>query len=370
MLTARNRTAPPREPRGAACPAPIRIGFVPLTDAAPLIVAQEWGLFARHGLDVRLSRELGWASIRDKLVHGELDGAHALNTLPVALAHGLGCVQTDVVAGLILNLHGNAITLSNELWRYGVRDQATMRSFLAAHRGRRTLTVGTVAANSTHSHLLRAWFLRAGATFDQDVRLAVVPPAQMAANLVAGHLDGFCVGEPWGSHAVAGGHAWIAATSADLVPQHPEKVLVVRADFDGTRRAEHIRLLAALLGACELCDRAENHDAIAALLSSPRYLNLPAALIRRGFSGPMEAGQGRLLAGEQLIFSRDDANAPSGDKLAWIARHLLTEALPKPPSVAQLGRIFRADLHAEAVELHGRTPISTASLPNNSALHV
>jgi ABC-type nitrate/sulfonate/bicarbonate transport system substrate-binding protein len=159
---------------------------VPLSDAAPLIVAQEWGCFARHSLEVRLSRELGWATIRDKLIHGELDGAHALNTLPVALAHGLGAVKTDVVAGMFLNLHGNAITLSNELWRSGVRDQATLRSFLAANRNRRTLTLGTVALNSTHSYLLKSWFQRAGANFESDVRLVVVPPAQLEANLAGG----------------------------------------------------------------------------------------------------------------------------------------------------------------------------------------
>lgn len=350
-MTARIRPASPRDVRPKPRQAPIRIGFVPLSDAAPLVVAKEWGLFANRGLDVRLSRELGWASIRDKLVHGELDGAHALSTLPVALAHGFGCIRTDVVAGLILNLHGNAITLSNELWRAGVRDQGTLRSFLAANRNRRTLTLGTVAANSTHSYLLRSWFQRAGATFDQDVRLVVVPPAQASANLAAGHLDGFCAGEPWNSHAVAGGHAWIAATSADLVPYHPEKVLMVRGDFDSTRRQEHLHLLAALLEACALCDQTENHDAVARLLAGPRYLNLPPEVVRRGFSGRVDAGQGRTLGGDLLIFHRDDANAPTPDKLGWIARHLLEGVTPKPFTPAQLGQIFRLDLFTAAQAL-------------------
>ncbi len=350
-MTARNRTVIPRELRPRVRPTPIRLGYVPLTDAAPLIVGQEWGCFARYGLEVRLSRELGWATVRDKLIHGELDGAHALNTLPVALAHGLGAVKTDVVAGMFLNLHGNAITLSNELWRCGVRDQATLRSFLAANRNRRTLTLGTVALNSTHSYLLKSWFQRAGANFENDVRLVVVPPAQLGANLAAGHLDGFCAGEPWNTQAVAAGHAWVAATSADLVPYHPEKVLLVRGDFDSARREEHLHLIAALTEACAVCDQADNHDAIARLLAGPRYLNLPAELIRRGFSGRFEAGQGRTLGSELLVFHRDDANAPTADKLGWIARHLLEGLTPKPFTPAQLGQVFRLDLFTAAQNL-------------------
>lgn len=350
-MSARNKTTLPRAIEARTGRTPVRLGFVPLSDAAPLIVAQEWGLFARHGLEVRLSRELGWATVRDKLVHGELDGAHALNTLPVALAHGFGCVKTGVVAGLFLNLQGNAITLSNDLWRSGVRDLPSLRSFLLATRNRRVLTLGTVASSSTHSYLLRSWFQRAGATFDSDVRLVVVPPSQLVANLAASNLDGFCVGEPWSSQAVAGGHAWIAATSGDLVPLHPEKVVVVRGDFASARHAEHLHLLAALLEACELCDRPENHEAIARLLAGPRYLNVPADVVRRGFSGRCDAGQGRTLNGDQLIFHREDANAPTPDKLGWIARHLLEGVAPKPFTPAQLGQIFRHDLFLEAQSL-------------------
>lgn len=354
-MTVRNRTLPPvapAAPRYKFRPAPIRLGYVPLTDAAPLIVAQELGLFARHGVQVRLSRELGWATVRDKLVHGDLDGAHALSTLPVILAHGLGCVRTDVVAGIVLNLHGNAITLSNELWRLGVRDAGTMRSYLGANRGRRSLTIGTVSLHSTHTFLLKSWFQRAGAVLDQDVRFVVVPPPQLVANLAAGHLDGFCAGEPWNSHAVAEGLAWIVATSADLVPYHPEKVLVARTDFASVRHQEHVRLLAAVLEACRLCDDPANHAAFSELLGQPRYLNLSAATIRRAFSGRFDAGQGRQLGtGDLVIFHRDDANAPSSDKLGWIARHLLDGVGPKPFTYAQLSQIFRADLFAEAKAL-------------------
>lgn len=359
MTAARNRTSVRlggNLARPRFQPAPIRLGYVPLNDAAPLIVAQEWGLFAKHGLKVRLSRELGWATVRDKLVHGELDGAHALCTLPVMLALGLGCVRTEVLTGLILNLHGNAITLSNELWNSGLRDASSLRAFLTANRGRRAFTFASVSACSTHTHLLRTWFQRAGAELDRDVRLIVVPPPQLVANLAAGHLDGFCVGEPWNSHAVAEGLAWVAATSAELAPYHPEKVLVVRGEFDAARHGEHVRLLAALLEACALCDAPERRSDICELLSRPGYLNLPVEVIRRGFAGRFECGRGQSVPSDELlVFHRDDANVPSSDKVGWIARHLFGGVQPKPPTFAQLTQIFRADLHAEAREILSTT---------------
>src|SRR6266446_8141627 len=118
----------------------LRLGFVPLTDCAPLIMAHELGLFRNHGLRVALSRELGWATIRDKVIHRELDAAHALASMPVAATLGLGSIRCDCLTGLVLNLHGNAITLSEELWRRGARDGVTLRAQILATRGANTLT--------------------------------------------------------------------------------------------------------------------------------------------------------------------------------------------------------------------------------------
>jgi NitT/TauT family transport system ATP-binding protein len=151
----------------------------------------------------------------------------------------------------------------------------------------------------------------------------------------------------------------VAATSADLVPYHPEKVLLGRGDFDSARREEHLHLIAALTEACAVCDQPGNHEAIARLLAGPRYLNLSAELIRRGFSGRLEAGQGRTLGSELLVFPRDDANAPTADKLGWIARHLLEGLTPKPFTPAQLAQVFRLDLFTAAQNLIS----NSASIP-------
>lgn len=186
----------------ASAPKPIRLGFVPLTDCAPLVMAAELGLFEKYGLRVTLHRELGWASIRDKIIFGELDAAHALAAMPLAATLGLGSVRSKCLTALVLNLHGNAITLSNELWRQGVRDGASLREETKRWRGQRVLTLGVVYPFSSHRHLLRKWLAAHSINPDRDVRMVVVPPPQMASNLKAGNLDGFCVGEPWNSAVV------------------------------------------------------------------------------------------------------------------------------------------------------------------------
>src|SRR6058998_2284711 len=161
----------------------LRIGFVPLTDCAPLIMARELGLFAKYGLRVALKRELGWATIRDKIIYGELEAAHSLAGMPIAATLGLGSIRCDCLTALVLNLHGNAITLSNELWRAGVRDGASLKAELTRLRHKRTLTLGVVSHFSSHHFLLRQWLMSAGILPDRDVRVVVVPPPQMVTNL-------------------------------------------------------------------------------------------------------------------------------------------------------------------------------------------
>lgn len=335
---------------------PVRLGFVPLNDCAPLVVAREFGLFEHFGVEVRLSRELGWATIRDKLAHGELEGAHAPCGLPLALALGWNCRRLQTVTGLVLNLHGNAITLSEELWQAGVRDAGTLRAFLTDQRGRRTLTFGTVSPYSTHSLLLRRWLTAAGVDFEREVRLVVVPPPQMVVNLAAGHLDGFCAGEPWNSVAVADGCGWIPATSAELAPLHPEKVLLTTDEFASRRGPEQVRLLAALLQACSLCDDPQSQPSITRLLADRRYVGQPQEVIARSFPGTFDYGHGRRAdLTDFMVFHRDEANAPSADQAAWVARHLLDGTARDAFTTEQLGQIFRADLFREAQALRNES---------------
>ena len=335
----------------------LRLGFVPLTDCAPLVVAHELGLFRKYGINVTLSRELGWATIRDKIIYRELDAAHAVAGMPFAATLGLGSIRCDCLTALVLNLHGNAITLSTDLWKRGVRDGASLREEIMRSRGKRILTFGVVYPFSSHNFLLRDWLAASGINPERDVRLVVVPPPQMAANLKAGHLDGFCAGEPWNSVAVQSGAGWCVASSAELDPGHPEKVLMVRREFAEKHADEHLALVAALLEACEFCAEPENRDQIVTTLSRQDYVGVPATMLRRGFDGRIDFGQGRFRTVPDFnVFYRDDANEPSSDKAAWVLQHLRDRGLCREPAALNfaLGRsVFRQDLFEQAVRFRG-----------------
>jgi ABC-type nitrate/sulfonate/bicarbonate transport system substrate-binding protein len=331
------------------------LGFVPLTDCAPLVMAVELGLFRRHGLRVRLSRELGWASVRDKIVHRELDATHALAAMPVVATIGMGCAPCECVTGLVLNLHGNAITLSDALWRRRVRDKESLRGEIVRVRKARILTFGVVSPFSSHNFLLRAWFSSAGIDPDRDVRIVVVPPPLMVPNLKAGHLDGFCVGEPWNSVAARTRTGWCIATSSELDPGHPEKVLMVRRDFADERSEEHVALIAALLQACEFCSQPGNRGQVAAILAQRHYLNVPEACVVAGLNGRFEFGAGNSRSvGDFMLFYGEDVNAPDTLKGSRVMRQLRESNLCKDPSRLDStlrGRAFRLDMFDQAHRL-------------------
>lgn len=343
-----------------ATPKKLRVGFVPLTDCAPLVMAHELGLFKKFGLNVALSRELGWATIRDKVIHGELEAAHAVAAMPLAATLGIGSVACDCLTALVLNLHGNAITLSNELWQNGVRDGKTLRAEIIRQRHEKTFTFGVVHPFSSHNFLLRDWLTAAGINPVSDVRIVVVPPPQMVVNLKAGNLDGFCAGEPWNSLAVHAKVGWIAATSAELAPGHPEKVLMVRRGFSEQHDEQHIALVAALIEACEFCDAPGNQEQIVATLAQPAYVNVSAAALRRGFGVEFDFGHGVARHVPNFcIFHRHNANEPDAGKAAWVLQRLRASGLcPEPAALtAELGhRTFRTDIFDRALTLRNSNP--------------
>lgn len=333
-------------------PRVLRLGFIALTDAAPLVAAQELGLFAHHGLKVRLSREVGWATIRDKIIFGELDAAHALAPLLWAIHLGLDCAAADVCTGFVLNVHGNAITLSRRLRDTGVTDAATLRAEARRRRGEAKLTFGVVFSFSMHHLLLRQWLRAADLDPDRDVRIAIVPPAQTFRNLAAGTLDGYCVGEPWNSLAVQRGEGWCPAWSAAQSPGHIEKVLLVRTEFTRRRPAEHDQLVAALAAAAAWCDEPLHRGQLAEMLSAPDYLNLPAGVIAPALTGRFDAGSGRIESLPDFhVFHRGGINRPVPARAAGLQAELVAQGLvPAPHAAAALPRqLFREDLHARVL---------------------
>lgn len=332
-------------------------------------MAHELGIFQKYGLRVRMYRELGWASVRDKIIHGELEAAHALAAMPLAATLGLGSVAVDCLTALVLNLHGNAITLSHDLWKRGVRDAATLREEIVRSRHQRTLTFGAVFSFSSHRHLLRQWLTAGGINPDRDVRIVIVPPPQMVANLQSGNLDGFCAGEPWNSAAVQTRAGWCPAVSAELDPHHPEKVLMVRREFAETREQEHLALLAALLEACEFCQAAENHEEIISTLARAEYVDVPASVLRRSLTGPFDFGQGNMRTiGDFCIFHGHEANRPSADKAAWAFGLLRASGLcPELPELnfALMRGVYRQDIYERANRMRlGQLHDQSVTQPN------
>ncbi len=335
----------------------IHLGFVALADGAPLVMARELGLFAKHGINVVLHREVGWATIRDKVFYGELDAAQAPAGLVIAANCGLGTVQVECLTGLVLNLHGNAITLSQSLWRRGVTDGRTLRQSLLATG--QVPTFGVVHPHASHNFLMRGWLASHGIQPDRDARIVVVPPPQMHANLKAGHLDGYCVGEPWNSMAVLARTGWCAAVSAELAPDHPEKVLLVTRAFAERREEQHLALLAALIEAGRFCDRPENRERILETLSQSRYVGAPIHALRMSFGSAFDLGNGRVEKISNFhVFSRGNANEPTLERAQWVLKGLEACGLADSDSAParRLPEWFRTDLYHQALALADPPP--------------
>ncbi|HEY1084633.1 MAG TPA: CmpA/NrtA family ABC transporter substrate-binding protein [Prosthecobacter sp.] len=352
-------------PAPARTPRRITIGYVPLTDCAPLVVAHEMGLFVRRGLDVRLSREAGWSTVREKMLHGELDAAHAPASMVFEISHGLDVAPVPCLTGLVLAHNGNAIAVSNELHDLGVTDASLLGQVVAHYRGRRRFTFAGVLKYSSQHYLMRRWLRSGGIDPDRDVDIAIVPPPLVAECMAQGHLDGYCVAEPWASVGLLRGTCRCLALSADFDPMHPEKVFMVRNDFELDRHEEHVLLISALIEAARWCDKPANRPALATLLASRPYLGVPVEAARNALIGPYRMGGKQTAdAAQAIVFGREDASRPSEAKARWVIQeiraHGLGQALPQMTQ-ERVAALFREDLYEEALAL--TPPLKTNGRP-------
>lgn len=328
---------------------PVKIGFIPLTDCAPLLIAREQNLFRKHGVRVELNCEVGWATIREKLAYQQLDAAHAIAGLALAMRMGLSTPPCRVVAPFVFNLHGNAITLSRDLWNRGVRDAVTLKKLIRSSPSRR-FTFAMVSRYSSHFFLLRRWLTEGGINLDREVRLVALPPTQMAANLAAGLIDGYCVGEPWNSTAVERGTGWIAATSEQLGPGHPEKVLLMNETFLEGHRDQALAITEALGEACAFCDAMENRPEVVRLLAASGYFNGFETALRRSLIGPLALGTGKSADATFFhIFSRREANTPLTERGLWLLNEFITHGLIQPSQRGEATEALAACWTADAL---------------------
>lgn len=341
-------------PLSMSSAAPIRVGIVSLVDCAPLVAAEHFGLFEKYELPpVVLHRELGWASVRDKLAFGELDAAQTLGAFPLASTFRVGgASEGGGAATMILNTHGNAITLSSCLRDAGVRDMDDFRSYARSLPPARRLVFGIVFSCSSHQFLLRQWLNQVGLNPDKDVRIVVVPPQQMFRNLQAGTLDGFCAGEPWNTLAVKAGLGWCPAISSQLALGHPEKALVCSERFLRHCRPEAVRLTAAVIEACRLCDDPKMRRELIPLLAARNRLNCSQEAIAASLLNRFDNGLGeRLDAADFHQFSGEAVNAPRPAHAIWFFKGMQEAGLVDrfadlDPETCK--RCYRMDVYAEA----------------------
>ncbi len=292
-----------------------------MVDAAPIAYAQESGLFAKYGLRIELMREPGWATIRDKIAYGELEAAHAPVGLAFALNWGLGVLRRPCLTAYLLNSNGDAITVSKELRDSGASDAPTLAAAIQGSRRSRPFTFAVPHRFSTHHFLLRHWLRPVGILPDRDVRIVVLPPSLMASCIASGEIDGYCVGEPFNSLAVREGTGSIVAESADILPLHPEKALIVSDDFHTEESETHFALIRAISEASVYCESREGRVAAATILSQPQYLGLDAALIRSSLLADGEHPEGISNASFH-VFHHPEVNRPDREKANWLVAQM------------------------------------------------
>jgi NitT/TauT family transport system ATP-binding protein len=331
--------------------------FVPLVDCAVLVAAREQGFAAEAGLDLVLVKEPSWASLRDHLSLGYVDCAHALAPLPVALTLGVGHVHVDCIAPFVLGRGGNAVTVSNRLFEEmqgatSFTDPLETGRALAAVARRRVppLTFGMVFPFSNHNYDLRYWLAAAGLHPDRDVRLVAIPPPLMVDSLRAGLVDGFCVGSPWNSLAVAQGLGSIVVTQSQLFPRAAEKVLTLRTAFADLGRLE--RLLRALDAAAAWADDPKNHAALASCLALPKYLDVPEEIIAAVLGGRLRFGMGAEVRDpDYLYFHRHAANAPREVDGLWAYAQMVRwgQIAPSERAEKAAAKVFGSALYRASV---------------------
>jgi len=305
----------------------LEVGFVPLLDCLPFAVALQEGLFARHKLKVRLSREPSWKSISDGLREGRLDAAQMVTGMPIAETLGLGGREPfPVCTAMTLSRGGNAITFGRTLYEAGVTDRAGLERLCAARRDGELapLTFGMVHPASMHNLLLRAWLAEGNIDPDEDLELVVIPPPQMVANLEAGNISGYCVGEPWNLRAVQARLGFVCATDADIWAHHPEKVLGVSSAWARRFPKTHLALVSALLEACALCDDPEYRaEKAPELLAKREYVGGRPRQFTACLTGPYDYGHGMQAKLEDfVVFSQDSANLCRTNETLWLMAQL------------------------------------------------
>ena len=270
----------------------VKIGFIPLTDCASVVMASVLGIDQKYGVKIVPSKEASWAGVRDKLVNGELDMAHVLWGLIYGVHMGTSGPKKDMAVLMNLNHNGQAITLSKKLAEKGAVDGQSLAKLMTTDK--REYTFAQTFPTGTHAMWLYYWLATYGINPMKDAKVITVPPPQMVANMRVGNMDGYCVGEPWGHRAIADGIGITAVTTQDIWKDHPEKVLGTTADFvkkyPNTARA----VTAAIIEAGKWIDAGlQNKNKMAETVADKSYVNTSVDVINQRILGRYQNGLGK-----------------------------------------------------------------------------
>jgi NitT/TauT family transport system ATP-binding protein len=349
---------------------PLHIGFIPLADAAALIVAVDKGFTAAEGLDVTLVREVSWSNVRDKLNIGLFDAAHLLAPVAIASSLGLGHVKVPIVASFNLGLNGNAITVSPLLHAALMAEvdgdpldpmvtALALARVVAARRkaGVEPLTFGMTFPFSTHNYQLRFWMAAGGVDPDEDVRLVVLPPPYMVNSLANGHVDAFCVGAPWNSVAVDLGVGHILHFVSDILERAAEKVLAVREDWSEKNPEVLAALTRAHCAAAAFIENPDNRDEAARILAQPERIGVSPEVLLRTLDGRLKISPDGTMRESRryLLVGREGAGRPDPRQAAWLYAQMVRwgQSSISPEALKTAEAVFRPDLYDAALGVPG-----------------
>jgi nitrate/nitrite transport system substrate-binding protein len=334
---------------------PVRLGFIPLTDCSPIVMAKELGLFKKYGVEVIVTKESSWANVRDKILTGELDGAHCLYSMPFSVYTGVGGkAGSEMKIAMMLNVNGQAITLSNDFCgKVGFKQMNKVTPVVAAKlKAEKEVTFAMTFPGGTHDLWLRNWMSIAGLN-QKAVKIITIPPPQMVANMKVGNMDGYCVGEPWGGVAVKQGIGFTQVATQDIWKDHPEKALVVNKDFSAKRKADLVKVMKAVMEACKWLDVPANRKKAAAIIGKAPYVNAPAEVIENRLMGNYDLGcnQGtEIYDNDYMLFHKGGmVNFPRKSYAIWaMAQYVRFGYLKEAPDYKAIAdKLILQDLYEE-----------------------
>ena len=334
----------------------VRIGFIPLTDCSSVVMAAVNKFDEKYGIKIIPTKEASWASVRDKLVNGELDAAHVLYGLVYGVQLGIGGPKKDMNVLMTLNHNGQAITLSNQLKAKGATDGASLAALIA--KKEREYTFAHTFPTGTHAMWLYYWLAAHGIDPFKDVKTITVPPPQMVANMRVGNMDGYCVGEPWGNRAIVDNIGFTAVTTQDIWVDHPEKVLGTTAEFVAKNPNTARAMTAAIIEAGRWIDASlANKQKTADTVANKAYVNTDADVIVARMLGRYNNGLGKTWDDKNAMKFFNDGNVTFpylSDAMWFMTQHKRWGLIREEPDyLAVAKKVNRIDIYRQAATAAG-----------------